>query len=78
MVGGNIGIHHRLDGFLLWFAVLVKVIVIHIKGAVTIKAEAEPLSKYHSLRVFELVIGFPQTGIKFGLHIQRVRVRRGV
>ena len=47
MVGGNIGIHHWLDGFLLWFAVLVKVIVIHIKGTVTTKAEAEPLSKHH-------------------------------
>ena len=58
VIGGNIGIHHRLDGFLLGFAVLVEVYI----GTVTIKSEAEPLKKHHSLRVFEFVIGFPQTG----------------
>lgn len=42
MVSGNIGIHHRLDGFLLGIAVLVEVIVNHIEGTMTIKAEAEP------------------------------------
>ena len=60
MVGGNVGIHHWLNGFLLGISVLVEVIVIHIEGAVTFKAEAEPLGKYHSLSVFELVIGIPQ------------------
>ena len=56
VVGGNVGIHHRLNGFLLGFAVLVEVIVIHIKGTVTIKAEAKPLGEHHSLSVFEFVI----------------------
>ena len=74
MVGGNISIHHRFDGFLLGIAILVEVIVIHIEGAMTIKAEAKSLGEHHSLGVFELVIGIPQTGIKLTLHIQRVSV----
>ena len=69
VVGGNVGIHHRLNGFLLGIAVLVKVVVIHIKGTVTTKAEAEPLGKHHSLGVFELVIGIPQMGVKLALYI---------
>ena len=73
VAGGNVGIHHWLDGFLLGFAVVVKVIVIHIKGAVTFKAEPEPLSKHHSLRVFELVIGIPQTGVKFALQRELIQ-----
>ena len=40
----------------------------------TFEAEAEPLGKHHSLGVFELVIGIPQTGVKLTLHIQRVCV----
>ena len=63
VIGGNVGIHHRLNGFLLGIAVFVEVIIIHIEGTVTIKAEAEPLGEHHSLRVFELVIGIPQTGV---------------
>ena len=43
MVGGNVGIHHRLDGFLLGIAVLVEIIVIHIEGTVTFEAEAVSL-----------------------------------
>ncbi len=74
MVGGNVGIHHWFDWFLLGFAVLVEVIIIHIKSAMTFKAEAEPLGKHHSFRVFELVIGIPQAGVKFAFHIQRVCV----
>ena len=78
VVSGNIGIHHWFDGFLLGIAVLVEVIVIHIEGAMTIKAEAKPLSEHHSLGVFELVIGIPQTGIQFAFHIQRVSVGCGI
>lgn len=56
MVSSNVGIHHRFYVFLLGISVLVEIIVIHIEGAMTIKAEADPLGEHHSLRVFELVI----------------------
>jgi len=41
VVSSNVGIHHWLDRLFLGFAVLVEVIVIQIKGAMTIKAEAK-------------------------------------
>lgn len=78
MVSNNVGIHHRFDGFLLRFALLVEVIVIHIEGAVTFKAEAKSLGEHHSLGVFELVMGVPQMGVQFIFHIQRVCVRCGI
>lgn len=65
-------------GFFLGSPYFVEVIVIHIEGAMTIKAEAKSLGEHHSLGVFELVIGVPQTGIKLTLHIQRVSVGGGV
>ena len=70
VVSSSIGIHHWLDRLFLGFAVLVEVIVIHIEGTVTFEAEAEPLGEHHSLGVFELVIGIPQTGVKLTLHVK--------
>lgn len=78
VVSSNVGIHHWLDRLFLGFAVLVEVIVIHIEGTVTFKAEAEPLGEHHSLGVFELVISIPQTGIKLTFYIQRVSVGSGI
>ena len=71
VVSSNVGIHHWLDRLFLEFAVLVEVIVIHIEGTVTFEAEAEPLGEHHSLGVFELVIGIPQTGVK-PVRIERI------
>ena len=62
MVGGNIGIHHRLDGFLLGIAVLVEIIVIHIEGTVTFEAEAVSLG---AASLFLLCTGIEQGGSVF-------------
>ena len=70
VVSSNVGIHHWLDRLFLRFAVLIQIVKIHIEGTVTFKAEAEPLGKHHSLGVFELVIGIPQTGVKLTLHVK--------
>ena len=62
VVSSNVGIHHRFDGFLLRFAVLVEVIVIHIEGTVTFEAEAVSLG---AASLFLLCTGIEQGGSVF-------------
>lgn len=78
VVGGNIRIHRRLDGLLPGIAVPVDIIGIYTEGTAKISAEAEPLSKHHSLVVFELSTGIPQTGSPpgFGAETRLPRTRQ--